>query len=138
MIDLNYTFFVQFVNFVITLFVLNFLLVAPIRDIIKRRKEVMGGLLGETEKFAADAETKLANYGKALDEARVAGSEKRAEIKAQGTGKEKDILSAAGQDATETLKAARKAVESEVSAAKSGLKSQIDTLAGKVVAKVLG
>jgi F-type H+-transporting ATPase subunit b len=138
MIDLNYTFFVQFVNFVITLFVLNFLLVAPIREIIRKRKAVMGGLLGDTEKFAAEAEAKLANYRKALDEARMAGADKRTALKALGTEQEKDILSAAGQQAAETLKAERTAVESEVQAAKSGLEGRIGALADKVVAKVLG
>jgi len=138
MIDLNYTFFVQFVNFVITLFVLNYLLVAPIREIIRQRKGVMGGLLGDTEKFAAQAETKLANYRKALDEARMAGADKRTSLKAQGAEKEKDILTAAGQEAAEVLKAERVAVESEVRTAKADLEGRIGPLADKAIAKVLG
>ncbi|MCK9240176.1 ATP synthase F0 subunit B [Desulfocurvus sp.] len=138
MIDLNYTFFVQFVNFIITLFVLNYLLVSPIREVIRKRKAVMGGLLGDTEKFVEQAETKLANYRKALDATRVAGAEQRASLKAQGAEQEKEILSVAGQQAAETLKAERAAVEGEVQAAKSGLQGRIDALADKAIAKVLG
>lgn len=138
MIDLNYTFFVQFVNFIITLFVLNYLLVSPIREIIKKRKEKMGGLVDSAEQFTADAETKVANYQKALDEARQQGADKRAGLKDEGSNEEKSILSAAGEKAAETLKAERKAVEAEVESAMSGLKGQVEALAGKAVAKVLG
>jgi len=138
MIDLDYTIFVQFANFVITLFVLNFLLVAPIREIIKKRKDTMGGMVSATEKFTADAETKLANYNKALDAARIEGSETRSALKATGVAEEKGILSAAGQQASEALKAERMAVESEVNSAMAGLKGQVNALADKVVAKVLG
>ncbi len=68
----------------------------------------------------------------------MAGADKRTALKALGTEQEKDILSAAGQQAAETLKAERTAVESEVQAAKSGLEGRIGALADKVVAKVLG
>lgn len=138
MIDLNYTFFVQFVNFIITLFVLNYLLVSPIREIIKKRKDMMGGLVGDTEKFTAAADEKLANYKKALDEARMQGADKRTSMKDEGAAEEKAILSAANQEAAETLKAERKAVDAEVESAMAGLKGQIDGLADKAVAKVLG
>ncbi len=138
MIDLDSTIFVQFLNFVITLFVLNFLLVDPIRKIIKQRKDLMGGMVGDTEKFVADAEGKLANYHKALDAARIEGSDKRSALKEAGSAQEKDILSAAGQDAAEVLRTERAAVEAETGSAMSDLKGQVDALAGKVVAKVLG
>lgn len=138
MIDLDLTIFVQFANFVVTLFVLNYLLISPIRKVIKERKDKMGGLVNDAEKFTADAEAKIENYNKALDAARAEGAEKRTTLKDAGSAEEKGILSAAGQQAAETLHAERTAVEAEVSAAMAGLKGQVDALAGKVVEKVLG
>ena len=51
MIELNWTFFVQFANFVITLMVLNLVLYRPIRGIIKKRAEAM------------DQKLRLGSYG---------------------------------------------------------------------------
>lgn len=138
MIDVDLTIFVQFVNFVVTLFVLNYLLVAPIRKVIKERKDKMGGLVSDAEKFVADAEAKIENYNKALDAARAEGAEKRTALKDAGSAQEKDILSAAGDEAAETMRTERAAVEAEVDTAMTGLKGQVDALAGKVVEKVLG
>jgi len=138
MIDLNATFFMQFVNFVITLVVLNFILIKPIRGIIAQRNSHMSEMVDNTEKFTASAEEKLKNYQKQLDEARVAGTERRNGLKAEGTAKEKGILSAAGEQAAATLKTEREAVASEVNTAMGDLKSQVGTMADKVAAKVLG
>ncbi|MDY7000992.1 MAG: ATP synthase F0 subunit B, partial [Thermodesulfobacteriota bacterium] len=85
MIDLDVTFFYQFVNFIIILIVLNFLLVRPIRDIIKKRNDILAGYVSEAEKFTAEADEKLKNYNAALDEAKAAGVEERNQFKDQGT-----------------------------------------------------
>lgn len=138
MIDLDISFFIQFGNFVITLIVLNYLLVGPVREVIKKRKDKMAGLVEDSEKFTAEAEQKLENYSKALDEARAEGTSKRVALKDEGSTEEKSILSAAGSEAAATLKAERETVEAEVKTAMDGLKAQIDGLAGKVADKVLG
>ena len=137
MIDLDSTFFIQFVNFVFTLVVLNFLLIRPIREIIKRRNDAMSAMVDEAENFSASAEEKLKNYQKQLDAARHAGTDKRNSLKDEGTAQEKSILSAAGTEASATLKAERETVAGEVRTAMDGLKGQVDALAGKVAAKVL-
>jgi F-type H+-transporting ATPase subunit b len=56
MIDLDWTFFAQLVNFLVILTVLNLILFRPIRGIIKKRAEVMNEKLGSIESFTADAE----------------------------------------------------------------------------------
>ena len=47
MLDLNITLVFQLVNFFIAIFVLNILLIRPIREIIKKRNGVMDNLAGE-------------------------------------------------------------------------------------------
>lgn len=137
MIDLDSTFFIQFINFVITLVVVNFLLIRPIRDIIAKRNDHMSGMVDSAETFTADAENKLKDYQKQLDAARQEGTAKRNTLKDEGSAEEKTILSAAGEKAASTLKAERDAVASEVDTAMTGLKGQVDALAGKVADKVL-
>lgn len=137
MINIDITLLVQFINFVITLFVLNILLVRPIRDILKKRAGAMADLVGETERFSQSAEEKLKNYEAALDEARKAGTAERLRYKDEGLAKEKEIMSAANAKAQEGLAAARSEIESQSQTAMKSLKGQVDKLAKKAVAKIL-
>ena len=138
MIDIDVTFFFQLVNFLIVLVGLNFLLVKPIREIIKKRKAHMDGVLNETETFAGQAEDKLKNYEAALAEARAAGTEERMRMKEEGVTEEQAIVGAASADAQEVLQAARKDVADQVKTAMDSLKGQVDTYAEQAVGKVLG
>ncbi|MDY6852282.1 MAG: ATP synthase F0 subunit B [Thermodesulfobacteriota bacterium] len=138
MIDLDVTFFYQFVNFVIILIVLNFLLVRPIRDIIKKRNDVLAGYVSEAERFTAEADEKLKNYNAALDEAKAAGVEERNQFKDQGTAEEQGIVQAAGDEALAALKAERGEIASESGTARDALKGQVGALASQMVDKVLG
>lgn len=138
MINLDITMVVQFINFVITLVVLNILLVKPIREIIKKRAGVMADLVSDTERFTQSAEEKLKNYEAALDEARKAGTAERLRYKDEGQAQEKEIVSAASAQAHEALTAARSEIDSQSRTAMDSLKGQVDSLADKAVAKILG
>ncbi|MFR8277100.1 MAG: ATP synthase F0 subunit B [Desulfovibrio fairfieldensis] len=61
MLDLNITLVFQLVNFFIAIFVLNILLIRPIREIIKKRNGVMDNLAGEADSFESQAAERLAN-----------------------------------------------------------------------------
>ena len=54
MVDLNITLWIQLANFLVTLVVLNYLLISPIRKIIRKRKDNVEGLIGEIEAFTAE------------------------------------------------------------------------------------
>ena len=71
MIDLNATFFVQFVNFVLILILLNVILIGPIRRVLKKRAEFVASQMEGIESFTSSADTKLKDYEAALDAARV-------------------------------------------------------------------
>lgn len=137
MIDLDYTLIVQFINFVITLVVLNFILIKPVRGIIKKRADTLGNLLSGAEEFNAKAEEKLTGYQKALDEARAQGTAERNAVKEAGLEKEKEIISAASGEAQAKLAEQRKAISQEADTATAALKGQVDAMAAKVAGKIL-
>lgn len=137
MIDLDSSLVIQFINFVITLVVLNLLLIRPVREIIRKRAEKMSGLLSGAESFAARAEEKLAGYQKSLDETRAAGTEARNSLREQGVVQEKQILEAAGVEAAATLGEAKDRSAREAAAARDSLRAQVDSLARRVADKVL-
>ncbi len=137
MIDLDYTFFVQLVNFLVILTVLNLILYRPIRGIIKKRAEVMSEKLGTIEDFAAKAEAKLESYKAALSGARVEAQQLRVALKTEGVAVESSVLAAAGTEAAEKVAAARKEIDGQKQAALKALRGEVATYAKNVADKVL-
>ncbi|MBG0777588.1 MAG: ATP synthase F0 subunit B [Desulfovibrionaceae bacterium] len=138
MIDVDITLLIQLVNFLITLVVLNFLLVRPVREILRKRADRMAAMATDAEQFAASAEQKVKNYETALLEARQSAAAARDAMKAEGQAEEKRLLGEAGSDAAATLQKARDEVAGQVKAAMDELKGQVEALAAKAAAKVLG
>ena len=137
MIDLNATFFVQLVNFVLSLILLNVILSGPIRKILKKRAEFVASQMEGIESFTSSADAKLKDYELSLDAARAAATAGRMAMKAEGQAKEKDLLEAAGAEAASKLQAARAEISAQSAAAKKALEGKVSGLASKAVAKVL-
>lgn len=137
MVDLNITVVIQIVNFILILIVLNFVLIRPIRNILKKRREIVDGLVSEAEKQNSEASMRLHKYEAELDTARITANEQREVIKQQGVDSEHSIMSDAQSEAQAFLQKSRKEVELEVADVMKSLRAQVDAMAGKVVAKVL-
>lgn len=138
MIDLDFSFFIQLVNFLISLVLINTLIVSPVRSALARRRAAMDGLLTEAEKFAADADAKLKNYEVSLAEAHKEGGVTRDALKDEGHAREMEILASANKTAQDEVSATKQQVATEVKAAMDTLKAQVDGLATKATEKVLG
>ena len=138
MIDLDFSFFIQLVNFIITLLVLNILLFGPIRAIIKKRGELMAEKLGKVEQFTSQADGKLRDYQAALTGARKDAVDIRNGLKAEGVKEEQGILATAGQEAASTLKAARADISGQARDALAQLKKDVEKYAQKATEKILG
>lgn len=130
--------FWQSVNFLVTLVVLNFILLKPVREMIRKRKEFMAGQMGQIEKFTTDAEGKLKNYEEQLAAARKEGNEIRVQFKDEAVAQETKLLSAAGEDAASVLKAARVEIDGQVKLAMDQLSKDVETFAAKATDKILG
>jgi len=137
MIDLDWTFFMQLVNFLIILTVLNLILYRPIRGIIKKRAEVMSEKLGTIEDFAAKAEAKLESYKTALSGTRVEAQQLRVALKTEGVAVESSVLAEAGAEAAEKVAAARKEIDGQKQAALKALREGVASHAKNVADKVL-
>jgi len=137
MIDLNATFFVQFVNFVLILILLNVVLIKPIRRIIKKRADFFASQMNTIEQFTGTADGKLADYEKALDAARQQAVAERLAMKDEAQVKEKTLLDAAAAEAAQKVQAARADIASQSATAQQALAGDVADLAAKAVSKVL-
>jgi len=138
MIDLDFSFFIQLVNFLIALLVLNMILYKPIRGILQKRAELMAKKLDEIETFTQAATEKLSVYEKSLDEARKQAQEIRSSLKEEGYQEEKSLVEKAMARAAEIIQKARAQFEQEKETALQALSAKINDFAAKVVSKVLG
>ena len=84
MLDLNVTLLFQLANFFIAIFVLNILLIRPIREIIKKRNGVMDDMAEEAGSFEYQAADRLTNYEAELARARQDAGSNREEGRAAG------------------------------------------------------
>ena len=137
MIDLDITLFIQLVNFLITVVVLNFLLIKPVRDQIAARGSFTAAYTVDIEKFTTEASERISRYEAALSESRAKASLAREAIKAEGLAQEKRLLEAAHSEASTRLHASRETTAKEAKTAMKSLRSQVNAFAAQAMNKIL-
>ena len=138
MINLDHTIIIQLVNFLITLVVLNFLLIRPVRNQIAERNTLVQTQSGHIAEFTSQASEKLSSYEKSLSEARNQASLARDALKAEGNVREHELLQAAQNEAQAYLQSSREEVAKDVKTAMNTLQSQVNDFADKAISKILG
>ncbi|BCS89289.1 ATP synthase F0 subunit B [Pseudodesulfovibrio sediminis] len=132
------TILIQGVNFLVMIFLLNKILIDPIRQIISKRKGLMDGQLEKIEGFNASAEQKVVDYEAALTSARKEAGAIRNAAKDAGTAEEQALLAEAGKEASSTIQAARTEIKSQVKGAMDQLTKDVDKFAEQATGKILG
>lgn len=138
MLDINITLLIQLVNFIVTLAVLDFLLIKPIRGIIRKRRDLATGMLSEAERFTSEAAEKLGNYEAALAKAREEAAALCETRKKDAMRKETDMLEAARKDAQDLLQTSRDETRSAVTETMTAMEKRIPDLSQMVVDRLLG
>ena len=138
MINLDHTIFIQLVNLLITLVVLNFLLIRPVRKQIAERNTLVQTQSGHIAEFTSQAAAKLSMYEKSLSEARSQATLVRDALKAEGNVREHELLQAAQNEAQAYLQSSREEVAKDVKTAMNTLQSQVNDFVGKAIVKILG
>ncbi len=131
-------FFVQLANFIVMLVVLNTVLIAPIRRILRTRAEAMAAKSAEIDTFTVSADAKIKDYQSSLDKARQTAAQARMALREEGLALEKTQLEAAGQVAAENLKAARGQIAAESQTALTTMLAGVSGMATKAAGKILG
>jgi F-type H+-transporting ATPase subunit b len=138
MLDFNITAIIQVVNFFIAVVVLNYLLIRPVRNIIKQRGAKMGDLLTSTEAFARAADEKLANYQGSLNRARQEAAQARTDARTDALSQHQTLVADANKRAQEQLAQAKESLLLETQNARTALAEQVKPLAAKAVKRMLG
>ena len=138
MLDINITAIIQVVNFFVAVIVLNYLLIRPVRDIIRERKAKMGDTLASAEAFASSANEQLANYQSSLSQARQEAAMSRAAARSDALLEQLTLVADAGRTAQEQFAQAKETLLKDMQSARAALTKQVNPLAAKAVDRMLG
>ncbi len=138
MINIDISFFIQAINFLVLMFLLNAILYKPVRKLLAdRAAEIAGG----HEKAAAvdqEVQEKMAQYEAKLRDAKIKATEERGVLKKEAQAYETEVLDQARKEAGESFAAIKEKVGREAAQAKEILKEQARSLSLEICEKVLG
>ena len=130
--------FIQIINFVFLIWVLNILLYRPIRKIIAQRKEKIEGLELSIETSDKDALEKDEAFVAGIKEARARGFKEKEALMQEAADEEKKIIAGINSKAQAELAEVREKIKSEAEVAREALQNEVDNFANLICQKILG
>ena len=137
-IGLDYTVWIQVVNFLFLIFILNILLYKPIMGIIEKRKEQVEGSEREIKDLQLSIEQKEARYEEKLRLAKNDALEQKKEIVKEGADAARDILDKARGQVPKLVEQFEEKIAKEVGEARRVLREQSENIAMEIAEKVVG
>lgn len=138
MIKLDWTIFIQMVNFIILIWALNYVAYRPIRGILAKRKEKVEGLESGIDRFESDAMEKSAAIDAGIKEAREKGLKMKEAMAEKARQEEQQMLEKINQQARQDLEEIRSRVARETDEVRQSLQSQIEYFANEISKKMIG
>ncbi len=138
MVELNYTVWIQMANFLLLIFILNFLLYKPVLKIIEKRNKKIEESNEEVMSLDETIERKISEYEEKIRQARAAAAAQRDEIEEEGTEQGEVITGKVRDEISKKMEAFKVNMQKEVDEAMDVLRDQTRTIAGEISEKVLG
>ncbi len=138
MLDINFTFFIQFLNFIVLMFILNVLLFKPVIALMARRKAMIDQTLEEGRAAETVADETLKRYHDLLAAARSAADVRFAEVQVAIEEGHRGHLAEAERRAGEATTAATVSIRETGENVREDLRGQAQALAEAIAEKVLG
>lgn len=138
MIEVNWTLFLQFANFMILMAVLNALLFKPLRAALQARKEIIEGSKAKVQDIDDQVQAQISRYEAQLQEARLKGGQERAALRKTAQEEEARILGEANRQSAEKLQVIKEQIQKEAGVARQALRNETEALAKDIAGKVLG
>lgn len=138
MINVDVTLFIQMVNFLLLLVLMNLVLYRPIRRLVAQRNELVSKQRAGIDKAESEAQRAIREFEERLKAARAAGREKVQEMKETAYRVEKDLLSQAAEEAAREVQAVRERIQKEIGQVRTQLQAQIQVFSKDMAQRILG
>ena len=130
--------FIQIVNFLLIIWILNLVLYKPIRNILIQRKEKIAGLDENIETMNRDAKEKDDAFASGIKEARSKGLKEKEALLQEGADEEREIIEKINQKAQADLAEMREKIAKDAEDVRTTLQKEIDAFANAIGEKILG
>jgi F-type H+-transporting ATPase subunit b len=138
MVEINWTVWVQLVNFLILIFVLNLICFKPIRNMLSARKSKIDGLNSRIDSAGKEAQEKDLAFDRGLKAARSKGQAEKEALMQVAGDEEKAIIAKINERAREDLAAVKDQISKDMDAVKSALEKDVESFADAITQKILG
>lgn len=136
-ISLDITFLIQLINFFISLFIINSLIIKPIRGVIARRKAIIDADNQDTESFTQKMNAHNLQYEERLQAVRVQMAKERDEYKKNAEDVARGVLGKANDEARAIRQESTQKIQSESREALQALQANVSSYSQEALAKIL-
>lgn len=138
MLELNKWFFVQMINFLLLLFILNIILFRPILRIFKDRENSTTGFLEDAKAMHREKDDLMTQIDAKLSDARSRAKSIFDGLSDEGKAAQKQVVGSAQNQSVEINKKAREDIQAATERARASLKGDIESFSKIIVEKLVG
>jgi F-type H+-transporting ATPase subunit b len=130
--------FIQIINFLFLIWVLNLIIYKPIRNILIQRKEKFSGLEADIETAESKAVSQDQAFASGIKEARARGLKQKEALLQAASDEEKELIGKINEKAQAELAKVREQIAKETDGARETLMKEVEEFAGTISEKILG
>jgi len=138
MVSIDYTLFIQIVNFLLLIAILHVLLYKPILRIMRERENRLKASEEEVKSLYQTIERKTAEYEEKIRLAKMEAMNQRNEIQKQGALEAQRIIEAAREEIARLTEEFKEKLAKEMEEARNILTAQSRTISFEIAERVLG
>ncbi len=138
MISINFTLFVQILNFLVLVWVFNRIFIRPIMRNMEAKEQALADRQGAVELLRDETADRETAYQEKLKSVRSVAMAKREELQSQAAAEAKRLRGEAAKEAAGVMARVRSEIESSVEVTRKALKEKEEVLAGQLTEAVLG
>lgn len=137
LLSIDKTIVVQFLIFIVALYILNSLFFKPLLELADRREKLTKGTVQEAKDLTEKAEQAITNYNDKIEIARSEAVEKRTEIRKEAQTAAETTISEARAESQKSLKQYKNDLNLHIDQLKETMKPEVDALARDIASRVL-
>lgn len=138
MIELNFTFFIQIINFLLLIFILNKLLYKPILKILEEREERISGGQQAAKKLIEDSQGYVSDYNQQLHNAKIDAMNAKNAARSTASEQANGYIAEARGKAEEIIGQMQQEMIGEIDKAKKELEPELGVMAATIAQQILG
>lgn len=138
MVNVDVSIFIQIINFLVLIWVLNLVLYKPIRNILIQRKEKMAALENGAETSLQEAKAREEAFEQGIKAARLKGLKERDSFLQEAGEEEKRIVGEINAKAQADLASVREQIAKDAASVRAVLQEEVDGFAKAIGQKILG